>query len=394
MASKLIRLVSGLVILAGALPSVRAANFQQNRDPAPLFQIQNVEPVHLAVLVTSGGFLPQYSGFTTLSSLISGEENSFSIWTLSGPFSSRRDRAMLATAALITFPSSLQTAPIQILEILRLGDEEDFWTLVNSDVIYPIPVEFLERVKDETPIQTPLIDDLEASAYIRVVQMAYQTDAGAFRASARKELTYADLMRQPKTNRGEVVQAQGRLRRLRKIPPPLALRELGVSELYEGWIFQELYGANPTCVIFTTLPAGLSIFEKDDIPVSFQGYFFKKYRYRTASSSKDLAWKDAPLIIGRTINLLPKSALSPPIDDSEWAKNLLPSFLGFIIFVVTFMVGLGYWFRKTDKAVKSRLKKVQTEVESHLFEDLTDALGNQKAPSTTNNENEFHGYKL
>lgn len=393
MASILFRNVSCLALLAGGILALPTTALQP-QEPPPLFQIHSTEPAYLAALVTAGGFLPYHSGFITLSTLMSGEENSFNLWTLSGPFSSRRDRAMLATAALITFPSGIQTAPIQILEILRLGDEEDFWTLVNSDVVYPIPVEFLERVKDEKPIQAPLIDDLEASAYFRVVQMAYQTDPGAFRASARKDLTYADLMRQPKTNRGEVVQAQGRLRRLRKIPPPLALTELGISELYEGWIFQELYGANPTCVIFTTIPANLSPFEKDDIPVSFQGYFFKKYRYRTASTSKDLAWKDVPLIIGRTIDLLPKSAIALPVDDSEWAKDLLPTFLGFIIFVVTFMVGLGYWFRKTDKEVKFRLKRVQSERESHFFEDKPEDSGNQKGPEPTNSENGFHGYKL
>jgi len=366
----------------------------QKEDSQPLFQISTVEPQHLAALVIAGGIGANQPQLACLSVLVSGEENSLGVWSLSGPFAARKERALLATVALLGMQGLNPTQCLQALEILKLGDEEDLWTLINSDVVYPVPVEYLDRVKDEKPIQGPMTDDLEATAYIKMVHMAYQTDALAFRMAARKDLNYADLMRQPKTYRGEIVQVSGKLRRLRKIPSPLALKDLGVSEVYEGWVFQDIYGANPICLIFSSLPQGLQPYEKGENYVSFSGYFFKKYRYRTASDVKESAWKDAPLLIGRTVDLLPSPPKPKSDIDPDWAQNLLPAFLGFVIVVVVTIVGLSYWFLKTDKEVKNRLKTAQNRKSESLFQDFEPPNGNQNPSNSSNITGGFGGYKL
>ena len=74
-----------------------------------------------------------------------------------------------------------------------------------------------------------------------------------------------------------------------------------MKTLYEGWIFDDLYIANPFCVLFTELPPGLHVGEKLEYRVGFDGYFFKRYRYKDGQGTV----RDCPLFIGRTLAVQP-----------------------------------------------------------------------------------------
>ncbi len=295
-------------------------------------------------------------------------------------------------------PAGSAMSGIETIGILKIGDEEDFWSLINSDVVRPIPEEFLERIKDEKPLLGPSIDDLEASAYCEFVLMAYQTSALAFTQSARKELTFSDLMTKPKTNRGEVVEIKGRLRRLRKITPPAALLNVGVSELYEGWVFQEMYGPNPVCILFTELPNNIQPFEKDDFLIEFQGYFFKKYRYKTANSGSENPWKDTPLVIGKTLNVK-RGSIESYEEGSTWAKGLLPLFTVASLVVLTGIIALIIWFLRGDQKTTNRLRNRHIEVDP-IFKDYSAFNGNQieiSASKLTENDSgnsNFPSYRI
>src|SRR5262249_42762321 len=143
---------------------------------------------------------------------------------------------------------------------------------------------------------------------------AHMTDASAFAAVARKDVTYAELSTRPKHNRGTVVHVHGEVRRVRKYDTPFEVAQQDfleirrkkmkaaaevvaaflfsqtdfpwappepLSEYYEAWLFDPNYGANPMCLVFTDLPDGLPVAESVQPPreVSFDGYFFKRYRY-------------------------------------------------------------------------------------------------------------------
>src|SRR5206468_719352 len=108
--------------------------------------------------------------------------------------------------------------------------------------------------------------------------------------------------------RGEVVRIEGRLKRVRDLGPTPALEADGIKHLYEGWVFSESYREYSHCVLFTELPPDVPVAEQLDKRVSLEGYFFKVYRFRAGDSVRK-----APLLIGRTIATLKKSAADASI---------------------------------------------------------------------------------
>ncbi len=389
--------IHSLLIVLALLLSHTEKTYTQEIDTVPLFQIVQADPNYLASLCLGVGSIQGFGSVITMSALLSGDDTGFNFWSFSIPLTSRRDKSLLATCGLVLMPIGHPSTGMETLAILKIGDEEDFWSLVNSEVVRPISIEMLERIKDEKPISGAVVDDLEASAYCQFVLMAYQTAAEAFTQSARRDLTYADLMSQPKANRGEVVEVKGRLRRLRKVYVPQALQILGVAELYEGWVFQEIYGPNPICILLTQLPEDIKPFEKNDYVIEFQGYFFKKYRYKTANSGSENPWKDTPLLIGKTL----KVTRGAPTDSDEttaWATGLLPVFVVFLVVIVSGIIGLIVWFLKSDRKIKSRLRNRNLEIDP-LFKDYNEINGNQKQslpsnlPEDTSRNSTFPSYK-
>lgn len=370
----------------------------QDIDTVPLFQLFQPEQSYLATLCIGSGATSGIGLLNSLSSLVSGDDSGFNLWSFNAPFSSRRDKTLLATCGLILLPAGSAMSGIETIGLLKIGDEEDFWSLINSDVVRPIPDEFLERVKDEKPIYGPSIDDLEASAYCEFVLMAHQTSALAFTQSARKELTFSDLMIKPRTNRGEVVEIKGRLRRLRKIAPPVALINVGVTELYEGWVFQEMYGPNPVCILFTQLPDNIQPFEKDDFLIEFQGYFFKKYRYKTANTGSENPWKDTPLVIGKSLTVI-RGSMEQLEGGSSWAKGLLPLFTVSSLVLLSGIIGLIIWFLRGDQKTSNRLRNRKVEIDP-IFKDYSTAFGNQigistsKLPEGDSGNSNFPNYRI
>jgi hypothetical protein len=194
------------------------------------------------------------------------------------------------------------------------------------------------------------------------------------------------------------VEIKGRLRRLRKITPPVALLSVGVSELYEGWVFQEMYGPNPVCILFTQLPDNIQPFEKDDFLIEFQGYFFKKYRYKTANSGSENPWKDTPLVIGKTLNVT-RGSFASSEEGSTWAKGLLPLFTVSSLIVLTGIIGLIIWFLRGDQKTSNRLRNRRLEVDP-IFKDYSTSIGNQidisasKLPENDSGNSKFPGYRI
>ena len=391
------KFIALVVLISTCLFPIKKAS-SQDIDTVPLFQLFQPEQSYLATLCIGSGISPGVGLLSTLSTLVSGDDSGFNLWSFSAPFSSRREKSLLATCGLILIPAGSAMSGIETIGLLKMGDEEDFWSLINSDVVRPIPEEFLERIKDEKPIFGASIDDLEASAYCEFVLMAHQTSALAFTQSARKDLTFSDLMTKPKTNRGEVVEIKGRLRRLRKIAPPAALLNVGVSELYEGWVFQEMYGPNPVCILLTQLPENIQPFEKDDYLIEFQGYFFKKYRYKTANSASENPWKDTPLVIGKTLKVT-RGSNEAAEDTTSWAKGLLPLFLAFIVIILSGIIGLIIWFLRGDQKISTRLRNRQIEVDP-IFKDYSAINGNHmgisssKLPDKDSGDSTFPNYRI
>jgi len=281
-----------------------------------------------------------------------------------GPKSGFRMREATGTATLfLTGWSGVRDLPsaLAVAAVLQAGDDGrpdglKCWSLRDTDQVRPFPAAYLAEgyIRDGHGIH---VGTLETGAYFDVVVMAHYTSAAAFRKAARRDLTYTQVFADPSRYRGQVLHFEGRLKRLARLEPPDEVQAQGVTDLYEAWIFSDAYGLNPFCALFTNLPPELADLVgenkiKGSVEVSFDGYFYKKIRYKAADSKESTA-RDAPVFIGHTLAVrsLPQGAT----ESDNWGNGIMAVFLGIIGLAVVTVVGLTWWFRRTDRRVRRRL---------------------------------------
>jgi hypothetical protein len=212
-----------------------------------------------------------------------------------------------------------------------------------------IPQDLLDDVVDGTRAATGRTNAAELVAYCETVLAASKTSARAFANSARETagLTYEELLTHPERYRGKVVHVEGPLGRLRRFEAPAYLQARGISHLYEGWVLNRARPRRPWCLIFTDLPDGIRVGEQVDYQVTFDGYFFKKYKYRAGDTDFY-----APQVLGRTLAQPVRVRGSGAGAFSTVFVITLTALVGGIIFLV---VGLSWWFRRGDRSVRARL---------------------------------------
>jgi hypothetical protein len=239
----------------------------------------------------------------------------------------------------------------------------------ERDLVQPLRADLLDHVTDSAgmpvlPEKPPsdrdkaksraylvLCDEWEC--YCDAVAKAAKTSPKVFADYARPELTYAHLFNEPRKYRGQVVHFEGELHRVRRYDPPLLLTQAGVQNLYEGWMFAKAYGANPVCVIFTELPPGLHVAEQMSVPAAFDGYFFKKYRYKAGNDKPGMA-HDVPLVIGHAPVLTGAVAEAGP-STTVWSGSLLIILVVLVLGTLGLAIGLHWWFHRGDSNVRRRV---------------------------------------
>lgn len=210
----------------------------------------------------------------------------------------------------------------------------------------------LAGVEDRAPVRSLQENADEVRAYVYLLVRTREFSPEAFAASARRDLTYAHVFEEPGKYRGQVVQIEGRLRRLRRFDAPTFAAQQGVPVVYEAWVFDELSSRHPYCLVSTDLPTDLPLGERLDYPVSFAGYFFKRYRYQAGDG-----WRDAPLLIGRSLILQRRPAA---VEADGWmADALVPGFLGLLLGSAMLAIGLGWWYRRSDRQIHVRLAQAR-----------------------------------
>jgi hypothetical protein len=205
----------------------------------------------------------------------------------------------------------------------------------------------LEGVVDETRAATGRTNGWEYAAYGETMLAASKTSARAFANSARETagVTYEELLTHPARYRGKVVHVEGPLRQLRRFEAPAYLQARGISHLYEGWVVNRTKPRRPWCLLFTDLPDGFRVGEQVDYQVTFDGYFFKKYKYR--AGDKDFY---APQVVGR--------ALAQPVRKSSagtFSTVFVVALTALVGGIIGLVVGLSWWFRRGDRRVRTRL---------------------------------------
>jgi hypothetical protein len=324
----------------------------KNEPPGFLVPLEMQRP-QLAALVIGSAAQPVAGPLAIFAGLHAGEREQ--VWVIEPPFLSKKIQVQVGASLLfLAGLTGIGQQSLDIITWLKLGDALDFWTLVDTDKIRRIREIPLLRVTDETPLPDPVNgNDPELDAYFDMVIYAGQTATKAFYDQARHDLKYTHLMNQPRKCRGEVVYLEGRLRRLERTEAPAEVRLAGFKYLYEGWFFINNNGAAPVCVVFSELPEGLALGDKLNDQIGFAGYFYKKYRYNSGISGKQVRF--APLLIGRSPRVLriPGSGTG---DDPN--QGLLPLFLSLVAATFLAVLLMAFYFRYNDLKVHQRLVKL------------------------------------
>jgi hypothetical protein len=219
---------------------------------------------------------------------------------------------------------------------------------------------YLYRVTDFTRLTTGGGEkDSDHEAYCDLILHAHSFTPDTLNAAARKDVAYANLMaaddRLREDVRFELVRFEGRLKRLKRIGSYDKLRDGGIPQLYEAWIFPT-DTAKPLSIHLTDLPADIEP-ELDINPgklVRVTGYFFKVVRYQSEeanpSNPNQNLIRQAPLLIGRSLEL----NATPTLEERPSGVMLvLPVLFVGVGIVIVGIIGMAIWLRRTDAGLRS-----------------------------------------
>lgn len=343
-----------LAVLVMSVPSVPGLAAPPPDEPAIVPPVE-IQPRQLAALVFTAPTTPRIGPWSALSIVYAGAALDEPVWELRGDFSTKTGRIKFGAGLLfLSGFGSPATTPLTELTMLQACAQRDCWELINTDEVRPFPEYLLGFVRDR---HGNYVGEPEYEAYWRLLVQSHYTSAKAFARVARRDVTYVNLFHEPEQYRGKVVHVAGRLVRLLAYPAPDEARAAGVSTIYEAWIMTDAYGENPVCVAFTDLPSGLVVdsTRKYNDEVGFDGYFYKRYRYKAADARKASEFRDAPLLIGHT--LTGRFQRGGAVEETEnWGHNLIWVFVGVVGGALAIVLALTAWFRFHDRRVRHRLR--------------------------------------
>jgi hypothetical protein len=237
------------------------------------------------------------------------------------------------------------------------------WDLELQEPL-PLSRQWLDKIQDRTrnpnlAVPMPWHERPEADqAFIRLQWEALINSkivsSDLFKTAGEEKesrwVTFDDLWNHPAEYRGRVIRVQGTMIRLRahKVRKPEATAQ-GIDFIYEGWVVGQTPHRNPYCIIFVTLPDGLEPQETMNQPITFYGYFIKRFIYDAQTATRQ-----TNLLIGPTV-YVGKVAPTPPRSDDIFSRDFLYFAGGGLVAIAVALWGLHLWFRRSDRAVSRQL---------------------------------------
>lgn len=117
-------------------------------------------------------------------------------------------------------------------------------------------------------------------------------DSAQLESQAVSGLSYAQLLGQPASLRGQLVRLQGTVRRARRVPLAAGL----IREFYELWLSLDDEPELPVVVYCRELPEGFPVVIEMAEPVRLAAVYFKRWPYQAQSELRT-----APLLVARDV---------------------------------------------------------------------------------------------
>jgi hypothetical protein len=332
------------------------------------------EPCHLAQLVLSGGTGPGWLAcWGPLEAILAGGEDAFALWRLQEPPGLTTPLLLGSLIGISSSQPALGGAALPtVISLLDMGHQYGNYQIVDPGRVLPLSDFLLDQVRDREPI-----GEADFGAYLQAVTQSGRVTFEAFWNAGNSGLTRGDLMNRSNRVRGTVVRGQGVVRRIRKLEPLEGAVKNGVPELYEAWIFQDLYGANPVCVVTARLGGGLVPAEKLQRQVRFTGYFLKAYRYQSAQTAQGKPLeRECPLLVGpELLGLTEPQTPRPRADMGNWPRELLGIILGVFALALVLVWGMTWWMGRADRRVRSRLEALKRSNRPENMDPMMEKMG-------------------
>jgi hypothetical protein len=213
-------------------------------------------------------------------------------------------------------------------------------------------------VEDDAPVRSANQNPYEHEAYNYVVAHAHRQSPEALARHSLKEVPFAHLFKEIRRDyHRELIRIEGHLIRLIELKATSFLRETeGITKIYDAWILpkDEQFPVN---IAFTELPEGIKpALRIENTWVTFDGYYFKLIRYESGEKKDDRhVWKQAPLLIGRTI-----TPGRPPSEGNDITFGTMMTLLVIgLSLVIVIALALSIWFRRGDRRVRSQVQNAQ-----------------------------------
>jgi len=214
------------------------------------------------------------------------------------------------------------------------------------------------RVSDRPPEDMPLDVRATYQLFNQMLVNSFETPLDAFKKGGEeyKYITIAHLKEAPNRYRGEVLRIQGRLYRVRENDATDYAKKHNVTKMYEAWIFGPTPGANPFCVFFPILPAGLEPGEKMDRKVTFYGYFLTNFKY---DAGEGLGRRETALLVGPTLIVNEAEKQSFTSDETPFSFEVLLFVLGGLVVITIAVFLINAWFRAGDDNVEDTIREIK-----------------------------------
>ena len=205
---------------------------------------------------------------------------------------------------------------------------------------------FNKRVLSPVRDNTVGIRRDESDAYYRLLGHVQQVAPDELELASTTETQYLNLMTEPDRFRGEPLTIQGDLWRLYEFDA--GPNDLGLTTLYEAWVFTGDSQPHPYRVICTRLPHTLTPGEDIRRPVRVTGYFFKREAYPSRGG-----FHVAPTLIASTLAPFRLANSVPPTD------AILPYMVGVVTAIGLALLVTLLAFTLGDRRIK-RLARQRT----------------------------------